>query len=111
MDSLGTPSPEPPADPLVGIAGIRAHRVEVEALLAFTHAAEGESKALAWWRLQQARQSRRRVVGAAADRLPPLPTPPPGALTKVQAWRLRLGWLHLVEARPAKRLARHLPAR
>ena len=108
MVSPVTPSPERPVDPLAGIAGIRAHRVEVEALLAFTHAAEGESKALAWWRLQQARRSRRRVIGAAANRLPPLPAPPPGALTKVQAWRLRLGWLTPEGATPSASLAKKL---
>jgi hypothetical protein len=94
---------------LDGVAGIRAQRREVEALVAYTHAKEGEPKVLAWWSLQQARQARLSAMRPEqAARLPALPAPPPGALNRLQALRLRLGWLSLAAARPAGRLARRI---
>jgi hypothetical protein len=88
---------------------IRAQRAEVEALLAFRHAPEGEARALAWWRLHRARRLRLPLLaGDAAAALLPLPQPPPGALTWLQSWRLRLGLLRLDRAAPPAPLARHL---
>ncbi|MGG5885494.1 hypothetical protein ACLF3G_00025 [Falsiroseomonas sp. HC035] len=94
---------------LDGVAGIRAQRREVEALLAYTHARDEESRALAWWTLLRARQVRLAAMRPAESaRLPPLPAPPPGALNRLQALRLRLGWLSLAKARPDSRLARRI---
>jgi hypothetical protein len=108
LDSTAYPSPDASADGLANIAGIRAQRAEVEALIAYTHAAEGEAKALAWWRLQQVRRRRCAAMGTAANRLPPLPPPPPGALSRVQALRVRMGWLTVTDAAPQARFARQL---
>ncbi len=91
------------------MAALRAQRAEVDALLAFRHAPEGEEKALAWWRLHGLRQARATLLGAEeAARLTPLPAPPAGALTGLQKLRLRLGWLDLDRARPPARLARRI---
>ena len=89
-----------------GVAGIRAQRTEVEALLAFTHAREGKDKARAWWRLHLARTTRiAQMDKTTAARLPTLPDPPPGALTRMQMLGLRFGWLRLERAKPAARFA------
>ncbi len=96
--------PETPA-----VAALRAQRAEVDALMAYRHAAEGEAKALAWWRLHRQRQDRAVLLGAEeAARLSPLPAPPDGALSRWQKLRLRLGWLDLGRAAPPARLARQL---
>jgi len=80
--------------------------------MAFSHAAEGEAKALAWWRLHRLRQGRVALLGAEeAPRLPALPAPPEGALSVFQKLRLRLGWLDVAKAVPPARLARLLAAR
>lgn len=93
------------------VAGIHAQRAEVEALLAFRHTPEGEARILAWWRLQAARRARLALLDeAAAAHLAPLPPPPPGALTRLQAWGLRLGWLRIERATPPAPIARRLPA-
>lgn len=93
---------------MTAIAGIRAHRAEVEALLRFTHAQEGDAKALAWWRLHGARQARIAALGEATQRLPALPAPPPGALSRWQSWAFRRGWLPLERVAPPRPLARAL---
>jgi hypothetical protein len=86
------------------LAAIRAHRTEVDALLAFRHAAS-EARPAAWWRLQQARCARLSLLPAEqAARLQSLPPPPPGALSPVQAVRYRFGWLRPEEASPPERL-------
>ncbi len=96
--------PETPA-----VAALRAQRAEVDALLAFRHAPDGEAKAIAWWRLHGVRQGRAALLGAEeAARLSPLPAPPEGALGPWQKLRLRLGWLDLDRAAPPARLARLL---
>lgn len=96
--------PETPA-----VAALRAQRAEVDALLAFRHAPDGEAKAVAWWRLHGVRQDRASLLGTEdAGRLSPLPAPPAGALTGLQKLRLRLGWLDLARARPPARLARQV---
>jgi hypothetical protein len=83
------------------LARIRAQRAEVEAMLAFRHAPDGEPRVLAWWRLHRARAGRVALLSAEeAARLPPLPPPPPGALTRWQKLRLRLGLLQLESAAP-----------
>jgi hypothetical protein len=100
---------DPAPSGLNGVAGIRAQRREVEALLAYTHARDDDARVLAWWKLQQARQARLAAMPAQdAARLPALPAPPPGALNRVQMLRLRLGWLSLAAARPGTRLARRM---
>jgi hypothetical protein len=96
--------PETPA-----VAALRAQRAEVDALMAFSHAPEGEAKALAWWRLHRQRQARATLLGAEeALRLSPLPSPPEGALGPWQKLRLRLGWFDPARAKPPARLARRL---
>jgi hypothetical protein len=88
---------------------IRAQRAEVEALLAWRHAAEGEAKRVAWWRLQRCRRARLPLLGEAERaRLPPLPPPPAGALGRWQALRMRLGLLALDRAAPPPAIARRL---
>ena len=81
---------EPPAtagDPR-DIDALRAQREEVDAMLGFRHAEDAHQKARAWWRLVQARQARRTVQMGG---LPPLPAPPPGALTFTQKFLAKLG--------------------
>jgi hypothetical protein len=93
------------------LAAIRAQRAEVEALLAFRHADEGEAKRLAWWRLHRARKARLPLLGETERAaLPPLPPPPAGALGRIQALRLRLGLLSLDRAAPPAAVARRLQA-
>lgn len=90
------------------LAAIRAQRAEVEALLAFRHAPE-EARPVAWWQLQQVRRARIGLMDEAlAARLPDLPPPPPGALSRVQVLRLRFGWLDLQRCAPPARLRRSL---
>ncbi|MBR0673516.1 hypothetical protein [Neoroseomonas soli] len=77
------------------VASIRLQRAEVEALIAYRRAQEGsEDQARAWRRVAALREKRVALMPvAAAERLPPLPTPPARALSlwqKVQQ-RLRLG--------------------
>ncbi|WP_439597618.1 hypothetical protein [Falsiroseomonas sp.] len=88
------------------LAEIRAQRAEVEALLAFRHAAPGPEKALAWWRLHRARGAR---PGTA--RLPPLPAPPPGSFSALQSLALRLGLLRIESARPPRHIRRAMRPR
>jgi hypothetical protein len=96
--------PETPA-----VAALRAQRAEVDALMAYRHAAEGEAKALAWWRLHAVRQTRTTLVGPEeAMRLSPLPPPPDGALSPFQKLRLRLRLIELARARPPGRIAAKL---
>ncbi|HZF76507.1 MAG TPA: hypothetical protein VE033_11815 [Acetobacteraceae bacterium] len=91
------------------LAAIRAHRAEVEALLAYRHAS-GPVRAAAWWRLQQARRARIAILPPEyLHALPALPPPPPEALSRTQQIRLRLGWLRPESARPPSRLRRALP--
>jgi hypothetical protein len=91
------------------VAALRLHRVEVEALLALRHAQEGEAGCLAWWRLQRARAARIALLDpAAAAKLPPLPAPPPGALTWWQGVLHRLGRLDLHRASPPAPVRRRL---
>ncbi len=86
------------------VAALRLQRAEVEALLAFRHAAPAQ-QAAAWWRLQQARRARLGLLGpGSAARLPPLPAAPRGALGRLQAAALRLRLLRIEEARPPRRL-------
>lgn len=93
------------------VAALRQQRAEVDALLAFRHAAEGEAACLAWWRLQQARAARAALLEAAqAARLPPLPDPPPGALSWWQGVLARLGRFEPARAAPPARWARRLGA-
>lgn len=93
------------------LAAIRAQRAEVDAWLDFRHAAEGPDAALAWWRLQQARRARLDLMGPEeVSRLPALPAPPPGALSRWQSLRLRLGWLRCEAAAPPRHLAQELAA-
>jgi hypothetical protein len=96
-----------PDDPAV--AALRAQRAEVDAMMAFRHAPEGEAKALAWWRLHRIRQARAALMDSGdAARLSTLPLPPAGALGAVQKLRFSLGWLDLARATPPARLARLL---
>lgn len=88
------------------VLALRLQRAEVEALLAFRHAAAGEAAVLAWWRLQQCRRAR--VVHDATRALPPLPDPPPGALGWWQGVLRRLGRLGTEAAAPPARIARRL---
>lgn len=91
---------------------IRAHRAEVEALLLFRHAAPGEARVIAWWRLHKVRQGRVLAMGAEeAARLPALPEPPEGALGRWQKVRLRFGLLRLEQAAPPRAVARALSGR
>ena len=81
---------EPPAtagDPR-DIDALRAQRAEVDAMLGFRHAEDAHQKARAWWRLVQARQARRAIRPGG---LPPLPAPPPGALTFAQKFLAKIG--------------------
>lgn len=79
--------PIPAGDPR-DIAALRAQRAEVEAMLGFRHAEDAHQKARAWWRLVQARRARPDVQTTA---LPPLPAPPPGALTFAQKFLAKIG--------------------
>jgi hypothetical protein len=88
------------------VAAIRLQRAEVDALLAFRHAAAGEAAVLAWWRLQQCRRARLALTEAAP--LPPLPAPPQGALGWWQGALRRLGRLRIEAAGPPARIARRL---
>jgi hypothetical protein len=91
------------------VAALRAQRAEVDALIAFSHAAEGETKAVAWWRLHRARLARGALLGTAqAARLPALPAPPRGAFSAWQQAALRIGLLRLDRAAPPSRIARRL---
>ena len=92
-----------------GVATLRLQRAEVEALLGFRHAPDGDPKCLAWWRLHRLRQARLPFLapeGRAA--LKPLPPPPAGALGRLQALRIRLGLLSLDRAAPPRQVARRL---
>jgi hypothetical protein len=88
------------------VAALRLQRAEVDALMAFRHAAEGEAAVLAWWRLQQCRRAR--LALDARQALPPLPDPPPGALGWWQGVLRRLGRLRIEAAGPPARIARRL---
>ncbi|NKC29279.1 hypothetical protein [Falsiroseomonas selenitidurans] len=93
----------------VALSDIRAQRAEVEARLAYAHARDAEGKVLAWWRLHLARQARLAALGAdGSARLPALPDPPPGALSRWQAIALRMRLMRLDSARPAGRVMRQL---
>ncbi len=88
---------------------IRAQRAEVEALLLFRHAAPGEARVIAWWRLHRARQARVLAMSAEeAARLPALPQPPEGAIGAWQRMRLRFGLLRIEQAAPPRAVARAL---
>jgi len=84
-------APDCAEDP--AIAAIRLQRAEVGALMACRAAAEGsEEKARAWRRLAALRARRMALMPAgAAARLPPLPEAPPGAQSRWQKLRRRLG--------------------
>jgi len=75
-------------------------------MLVFRHAAPGPEKALAWWRLHRARGARPGTAG-----LPPLPAPPPGALSLYQSLALRLGLLRIETARPPRHMRRAMRPR
>jgi hypothetical protein len=94
------------------VAALRAHRAEVDAWLAWRAAcqrSEPEALVLAWWRLTLTRRHRTALLAAKeAARLSPLPAPPPGALGRLQALRLRLGWLDRGKLAPPARVARAL---
>jgi hypothetical protein len=91
---------------------IRAQRAEVEALLLFRHAAPGEARVIAWWRLHRIRQGRVLVMSVEeVAKLPALPDPPDGALGPWQRVRLRLGLLRLDRAAPPRAVARALGGR
>ncbi len=91
------------------LASIRAQRAEVEALLAWRHAAEGEAKCLAWWRLQQCRAARLTLLSdVERASLAPLPQPPKGTLGRLQSLRLRFGLLTLERINPPSPIARRL---
>jgi hypothetical protein len=88
------------------VLALRLQRAEVDALLAFRHAAEGEAAVLAWWRLQRCRRARLALHEAAP--LPPLPEPPQGALGWWQGMLRRLGQFRIEAAGPPARIARRL---
>ncbi|MBR0683808.1 hypothetical protein GXW74_25245 [Roseomonas eburnea] len=79
------------ADPAIVL--IRLQRAEIEVLIAFRCAAAGsEEAARAWRQLATLRAKRVALMPReAASRLPPLPTPPAGALSTWQRLRQRLG--------------------
>lgn len=79
--------PAPAGDPR-DIDALRAQRAEVDAMLGFRHAEDAQAKARAWWRLVQARRARNAVQQGG---LPPLPAPPPGALTFAQKFLAKIG--------------------
>ncbi|MBU8545837.1 MULTISPECIES: hypothetical protein [Roseomonadaceae] len=88
------------------LSDIRAQRAEVEARLAYTHARDGEAKALAWWRLQLARRARLAALGPDSSiHLPALPAPPPGALSRWQELAVRVRLMRLKDASPPKATA------
>ncbi|MBR0655077.1 hypothetical protein [Plastoroseomonas arctica] len=70
------------------IDALRAQRAEVDAMLGFRYAEDAHQKARAWWRLVQARRARSAIQ---VTELPPLPAPPPGALTFAQKILARFG--------------------
>ncbi len=88
------------------VLALRLQRAEVDALLAFRHAAEGEAAVLAWWRLQQCRRAR--LALDAKQALPTLPDPPQGALGWWQGVLRRLGRLRIEAAHPPRRIMRRL---
>jgi hypothetical protein len=91
------------------IAALRLQRAEVEALLGFRHAEEGEAEQIAWWRLQRVRVARLAVLDAAARAaLPPLPPPPAKALGWWQGVKFRLGRLRVETEAPPARIAKRL---
>ncbi|MES2710072.1 MAG: hypothetical protein V4653_00680 [Pseudomonadota bacterium] len=73
------------------VDALRAQRAEVEAMLGYRHAEDTHQKARAWWRLVQARRVRH---GLQVSELPPLPAPPPGALTFAQKFLAKIGRFH-----------------
>ena len=83
-DSIGNP----------GVAAIRLHRAEVEALMAFRRASPGSlDQARLWRRLAALRETRVGLMPPSdAARLPPLPAVPAGALSGWQKLRRRLGF-------------------
>jgi hypothetical protein len=88
---------------------IRAQRAEVEALLLYRHAAPGEARVVAWWRLHRIRQGRVLMMSVEeVAKLPALPEPPEGALGPWQKMWLRLGLLRLERAAPPRAVARAL---
>ncbi len=76
------------------VQAIRLHRAEVEAMIAWRRTAQGtEEQARAWRRLAALRERRVALMPAdGAARLPPLPAPPAGALSRWQKLRRRLGF-------------------
>lgn len=91
------------------VAALRLQRAEVEALLAFRHAAEGEAEALAWWRLQRRRVARLALLtGAERASLPALPAPPSRALSWWQGVKQRLGRLRPEREAPPRAIAKRL---
>ncbi|MBR0649939.1 hypothetical protein GXW78_09710 [Roseomonas terrae] len=77
-----------------GVAAIRLHRVEVDALIAFRRTAAGSAEqARAWRRVATLREKRVALMPAEdAAKLPPLPPTPAGALSGWQRLRRRLGF-------------------
>jgi hypothetical protein len=91
------------------VAALRLQRAEVEAMLAFRHAEEGEAENLAWWRLQRLRAARIAVLREAERaRLPALPPPPAHALSWWQGVKFRLKRLRVEDERPPRRFAARL---
>ena len=76
-----------------GVAAIRLHRAEVEALMVFRRTAPGsEEQARAWRRLATLREKRVALMAPAqAQRLPPLPAGPACAGSAWQKLRRRFG--------------------
>jgi len=79
-------APIPAGDPR-DINALRAQRAEVDAMLGYRYAEDAHQKARAWWRLVQARRARQAIE---LRDLPPLPSPPPGALTLAQKFLARI---------------------
>ena len=91
------------------VIALRLQRAEVDALLAFRGAeSDSDEAARLWRRLAALREQRRGLLTPEESAgLPSLPPPPSGALTRWQAFRLRLGLLRLDSVIPAaKRGAR-----
>lgn len=77
-----------------GVAAIRLHRAEVEALMIYHRTVSGsEEQGRAWRRLAALREKRIVLMPPdGAKRLPPLPAVPAGALSGWQKLRRRLGF-------------------
>ena len=77
-----------------GVAAIRLHRAEVEALMAYRRTPPGsEEQSRAWRRLATLREKRMALMPAAdCGRLPPLPAAPVSTLSAWQKLRRHLGF-------------------